>query len=1161
MYGLLLESIQHYVKEQHGEVTWQRVLERAGLHNMVFTTHRQYSDQLMVRLAAACSALLPHVLPSEQRAMHYFGTCFVEFGRVYGYDKILRVAGRHYRDFLHGIDNLHETIRFSYHRMQSPSFMVEAEDREGCVLVYRSGRRGFAHYVMGQLQQCALQLYHVTVLIRILAQHDTEAGCLVRYRLDFNNAAYRPVPPPGTPPTSVNRRFDTVPGSLLFQLFPFCIVFNENLTIKRVGPSAVNFLGNRYLVGESLTSVFLLRRPLVEFTWSNIVSLQNVIFELEAITEPDTHTARGKCRPQSQPSPCTQALHAHVASRAHPSAATSCVYSPMHSPAAEKDSSSIQPSAEKDSSSIQPSAGTRNVTFSMQSSAPKRDISPFCSSATTRDVPYSACGDLCSTQFSEIKGGVTSYTEPCDGEPDVVYPRQPSVQTKGCLAQPSTFARDVVSSSVTSDSVCSTHSLSREADVISPAQCSVTTSSAQPVSLSKDASSYTHDGSPAVDSDVTEPLLSASDVTEPLLSASDRDAVSPTHISLIERDPSSVADTDVDLINSPRHAFRDSQDETCSTESSLLESDGQSPTHSSISNHFCPLLFFRRSLDGKDATQKTTKVAGVKCSEQGQTVQARRADSAVKTSASQCRCTGQDTNCSGGACSHLMTRRAQLGTTTGGEGTQLADADNSCCSTVCDRNGTSSAGPAIADDKNCWQRWAVVVRDGGQCAEVNNTQHVVGCQVGRRAVDRETCPAVGANGHNKPLPAEKQTNYVALARTRPEANSRKKTCKKLVKGQMKLIPEWGHIVFLCTPLVSNLEELQQQGIYLNDLNMYDNSRDLVLQGHNHAPLLESLMEQQVAISNKIRENLKALDKERTEGNTLLYSMLPETIAVRLKQGENPINTCQTFDAVTILFSYLVGFKDICSNGVAMDVVRVINNSFAVFDPIVDKYSLYKVETLGDAVYMVAGGVPEKTDHDAQRVAYLALDFIAEAHRVKCPIENKSLTVRIGMHTGSIVAGIVGKRTPQYCLFGDTVNTAARLQSHSLPGRIHLSEPCHQCLKNTDLVSVYRGQVNVKGKGMLKTYWLAGRRGARSTHNNLLLFHRERDQHLASRPAVGSVDGDLHALHVSTSSSVFLTGNTTSDDTDLARDATDCDDVFTDAAVSATDSRTGSTGLK
>ncbi|KAK7098577.1 hypothetical protein V1264_002835 [Littorina saxatilis] len=97
--------------------------------------------------------------------------------------------------------------------------------------------------------------------------------------------------------------------------------------------------------------------------------------------------------------------------------------------------------------------------------------------------------------------------------------------------------------------------------------------------------------------------------------------------------------------------------------------------------------------------------------------------------------------------------------------------------------------------------------------------------------------------------------------------------------------------------------------------------------------------------------------------------------------------------------------------------------------------------------------------------------------------------------------------------------------------------------------------------MLKTYWLAGRRGARSTHNNLLLFHRERDQHLASRPAVGSVDGDLHALHVSTSSSVFLTGNTTSDDTDLARDATDCDDVFTDAAVSATDSRTGSTGLK
>lgn len=172
----------------------------------------------MLRLATACSTVLPHALPSVDRTMHYFGTCFVEFGRVYGYDKILRVAGRHYRDFLHGIDNLHETIRFSYPRMQSPSFMVEEEDQDGCVLVYRSGRRGFAHYVMGQLQQCALQLYHVNLHITILEQGVTQRGCHVRYRLHFNNAAYCPTLRHPAPLATPSSRMDTVPGSLLFQV-------------------------------------------------------------------------------------------------------------------------------------------------------------------------------------------------------------------------------------------------------------------------------------------------------------------------------------------------------------------------------------------------------------------------------------------------------------------------------------------------------------------------------------------------------------------------------------------------------------------------------------------------------------------------------------------------------------------------------------------------------------------------------------------------------------------------------------------------------------------------------------------------------------------------------------------------------------------------------
>ncbi|XP_025087604.1 soluble guanylate cyclase 88E-like isoform X3 [Pomacea canaliculata] len=683
MYGLLLESIQHHVQELHGEQVWQQVLQEAGLRNMVFSTHRQYSDQVMVQLASACSKVLSRFLPTVDCSMHFFGTCFVTFCAQYGYDKILRVAGRNYCDFLHGIDNLHETIRFSYPRMQSPSFMVEEEDADGCVLVYHSQRKGFSHYVIGQLQQCGLTLYGVKVDIKVLKETPVGHGCHVRYRLDFNNSSFTP-PTPIQSLARINNALCPVSGSILFKLFPFCIVFGEEMVILRAGPSAVNLFSGQQLVGSRVTDIFSLRRPPVDFTWNNILCQQNVVFELES------------------------------------------------------------------------------------------------------------------------------------------------------------------------------------------------------------------------------PPLS------------------------------NIADD-----NSQSHGLE-------------------------------------QTLNG------TTKL------------------------------------------------------------------------------------------KQC--------------------------------VDE--------------VPSDVSTA------------SRKWTSKRLLRGQMKLIKEWGHMTFLCAPLVGNLEELQDLGMFINDLNLYDSSREMVIAGWQHASQLEYLMEQQVEKSNKIRKNLKALDKARTESNKLLYSMLPETIAVRLKHGEDPINTCQTFDAVTILFSYLVGFKDICSNGSAMDIVRVMNNSFMVFDPIVDKYGLFKVETLGDAVYMVAGGVPDVREDHAQKVAHLALEFVSEAHKVKCPLEGTSLSVRIGMHTGSVVAGIVGKRTPQYCLFGDTVNTAARMQSHSQPGRIHLSQPCHECLKGTDLVSVYRGRINVKGKGELKTYWLAGRCGQESTRHNCLMFHTEHRRH-SRHHSSSSVDGafDLHSLHSSTSASSFQATTIPADDDD------------------------------
>ena len=190
MYGMLLESIQHYIQQLHGPAGWDRVLEQAGLKNVVFTTHRRYSDNIMLNLAGS----LAHVMQdrSVDGYMEYFGQCFVQYWTHYGYDRIMRASGRHYRDFLHGIDNLHETMRFSYPKMLTPSFYVDKEDCHGCLLHYRSKRSGFTYYVIGQLRQSGRKFYNVDVDIEVLEINKTDKGVHIVYCLKFDNSVYRP---------------------------------------------------------------------------------------------------------------------------------------------------------------------------------------------------------------------------------------------------------------------------------------------------------------------------------------------------------------------------------------------------------------------------------------------------------------------------------------------------------------------------------------------------------------------------------------------------------------------------------------------------------------------------------------------------------------------------------------------------------------------------------------------------------------------------------------------------------------------------------------------------------------------------------------------------------------------------------------------------------
>ena len=187
MYGLLLESVQHFVIRLHGDDAWSAIVQHSGTSDLIFTTHTRYSNSTILKLAASCS----HVIKDRtlEEYMCFFGQCFVVYCGQFGYDKIMRISGRYYRDFLHGIDNLHETIRFSYPKMVHPSFYVEQEDQYGCVLHYRSQRVGFTHYVIGQLTQFATAYYNVRVDIDVLKEEIHSKGCHVIYHLNFDNFA------------------------------------------------------------------------------------------------------------------------------------------------------------------------------------------------------------------------------------------------------------------------------------------------------------------------------------------------------------------------------------------------------------------------------------------------------------------------------------------------------------------------------------------------------------------------------------------------------------------------------------------------------------------------------------------------------------------------------------------------------------------------------------------------------------------------------------------------------------------------------------------------------------------------------------------------------------------------------------------------------------
>jgi guanylate cyclase len=213
-----------------------------------------------------------------------------------------------------------------------------------------------------------------------------------------------------------------------------------------------------------------------------------------------------------------------------------------------------------------------------------------------------------------------------------------------------------------------------------------------------------------------------------------------------------------------------------------------------------------------------------------------------------------------------------------------------------------------------------------------------------------------------------------------------------------------------------------------------------------------------------------LDLEREKSDRLLLNVLPREIAELLKENDETIAT--RCPAITVLFADVVGFTPLSQGLSPEEVVNLLNDVFSFFDSLVDKYGLEKIRTIGDS-YMVASGVPVPRDDHAQALARMALDMTGYVASVDTP-STPPLVFRIGISSGPAVAGVIGKAKFQYDVWGDTVNTASRMESHGVPGRIQLSEATYELVKD-DFVVEPRGVVEVKGKGPMETWFLVGAR--------------------------------------------------------------------------------------
>ncbi len=266
---------------------------------------------------------------------------------------------------------------------------------------------------------------------------------------------------------------------------------------------------------------------------------------------------------------------------------------------------------------------------------------------------------------------------------------------------------------------------------------------------------------------------------------------------------------------------------------------------------------------------------------------------------------------------------------------------------------------------------------------------------------------------------------------------------------------------------------------LADLDSVIKSINLGATDYITKPVTNTILKARVeaALERKRRHDqekiyLSQLEIERLRSEQLLQNMLPYAVVERLKQGEETI--ADSFDNVTVLFADIVDFTQLSNQLPPIDLVQQLNEIFSSFDQLADQHGVEKVKTIGDG-YMVVGGVPIATPHHATAIADMALDMLQAIQRYTSP-SGDPYTMRIGINSGPVVAGVIGRYKFSYDLWGDAVNVAKRMEEQSMAGKIHVSSETYELIKDR-YHFVERGPVWVKGRGEMMTYFLSGRKSA------------------------------------------------------------------------------------